>query len=95
MLPVQRARPGAVGCVASDLVDIRACHKRLVACAGHDDTVDRIVLLKIESRLLELVERPRVERVQTLGALNREHRNTGLTLDKQVVKGHRASRNDA
>jgi hypothetical protein len=51
-------------------------------------------LLKIENSLPDLVERPGIERVQALGALNREHRHAGLTLDEQVVKGHRAVKAD-
>ena len=86
---------GAVRRVARELMDIRSSHERLVAGAGHDDAADRVVVLKIEDCLPELVERRRVERVQTLRAMNRENRDAGLTLDKQVVKGHRASQNDA
>jgi hypothetical protein len=48
-------------------------------------------LLKIENGLPDIVEGGRIERVQTLWALNREHRDGGLTLNEQVVKGHRAS----
>ena len=46
---------------------------------------------EIEGGVPDVVERRGIERVQPLRALNRERRHAGLTLNEQVVKGHRAS----
>jgi hypothetical protein len=90
-----RTLPRTFGCVARNLGYIGAGDKGLVSCAGHDDAADRFILLKVEKGLPDFVERRRVERVQPLRTLNREHRHTGLTCDKQVVKGHLRLGNDA
>ncbi len=65
------------------------------ASAWHASTKGIFVVLKIESSLSGFFEGRCVKRVQARGALNREHRDPGLTLDEQVVKGHRTLRSDA
>ena len=95
VLAAERAQPRGLGRVAGNLVDVGAGDKGLLAGPGHDDAANRVVLLKIESSLSKFVEGRGVERVQARGALNREHRDPGLTLDEQVVKGHRTLRSDA
>ena len=52
-------------------------------------------MLEIEEGAMELVERSRIERVQSLRAVNGEDGHARVALDEQIVKGHRASRIDA
>ena len=92
-LPRPRTLPRALRCIARDFCKVSAGDKCLVSCAGHDDAAYRCILLKVEKSLPDFVEGRRVECVQPLRALNREHRHAGLTLDEQVVKGHRTFRN--
>jgi hypothetical protein len=74
--------------VVPSRVKVRAGDKGLSAGTRENDAANVFVLLKCEKSLPQLVERPRVERVQALGPLDRENGNTSLTFDEQVVKGH-------
>ena len=50
------------------LVDVGAGDERLLAGAGQDDDAHAVVVLQIEDRPPQLVERLRVERVEHLSA---------------------------
>ena len=60
--------------------------KALSPAPGQDDAADGFVLLKVEDSLPDFVEGRRVERVQALGALNREHRHPASRWTSRLSK---------
>ncbi len=72
------------------LVDVRAGDERLLARAGHDDDADAFVLLEIEHRSTQLVERLRVQRVEHLRAVDRDDRRRPVALEQKIVEGHQS-----
>ena len=85
VLAGERERPGTRGRLHGELVDVSAGHEGLVAGAREDHRPDALILLEIEHRPAERLQRLRVQGVADLGAVERDGRDRPVALEEQNV----------
>ena len=71
-----------------ELVDVGPRDECLIASARQDYRAHAIVLLQIQDGATQLVDRVRVQRVEDLGAVDRDDRDGAVTLEEEIVKSH-------
>ena len=88
MLAGERVLAAAGRRLHRQLVDVGAGDERLLAGAGQDHDAHALVLLQLEDRAAQLVERLRVQRVEHLGTVDRDDRDGAVALEEEVVERH-------
>jgi hypothetical protein len=78
------------GPLHSQLVDVSACDESLLACTGDDYRTHGGITLQFEDNSPEFINRGGVECVEDLRAVDRDDGGRAISLEKKIVKAHRA-----
>ena len=70
------------------LVDIGAGGKSALACTGQDHRLDRVVLLVLGQRLVELARQPKAQRIELVRPVQRDHGDIVAALVQDEFVGH-------